>query len=345
MILLDCRVQTATAMYTQAPVLYDAAAERENRLLSSPEDSPPGPDDDASSESEAEWRVRVTVMRFQEDSVSTILWAARHEDVATFMTRASFLLCPLDGSQQLVCVEPQPDPDSLHLICCPTWWQSEAIHAFLLRWPDTPASWFVDAAKPDSLLSDLIPQISLGEADNVDVYTSARRPPTRLDEPFQPHIGAIVDIRTPGNQTEHMPSARSIIANRTACARGVDRRNVATNGASHVLIIDGVGRHRALPWHDEIADERVAAAANIPATDLQLCWMRAPFSGVTFHGRKIVGFCSARQASHFPHARRQRILFVDARHLGLPICCVSFPHLTIDAAEMCAVLGIRVPEG
>ena len=321
----------------------------------------PGEEQDGDTDGEAESshsdppaprRVLVHVYKFQGVTRKCFLWVSPEEDLSSFMTRASILLNDDPSFVQLVPASPQPPCPWFSLLLVPRWWLLSGTCP-LLCVTDVPLiPPFFHAAHGALTIEDVLPESLFSHGARLDVYVPPARPgatsvQTADIRPVRDlSAGALVVLQTEGAPP---PVYEESLAHlRSLNHRDAQPELLASHHHAHsweaVFLGTQVEQHIVRLRVGSVA-EHAAEFLGVARSDLFIHRQLQRFDQLVVGGRDILNCFGFRLLSVHGGRMAGYGLFLDARAAGRPAAYRRVLQRRVDAAQLCHVLDIDVPEG
>ena len=290
-----------------------------------------------------EWRLQVKVFAFQRSTKFCRLFVARNESIEDFMTRAGILLKPLDMEYDLLLAGGQPSDDCLSVLLVPAWWRQYNLCTLLVAGDDMSEPAFVNVVPNDCTIADVLPPALQRDMRQCDVYTTFE-PVDAEGTQRRANPGDLVFMRAVGAPEPRLRRARDILAD-SSLEVGPGRPYAANPSEAPVYALLGVGfEHTVVPVEAGAIAPQLAAAVHATERELHFWFQDEPFVELEVLGRPIrrcIGY--RHKALHVCSAGRA--IFIDARSLGLAVCCRWMSGECLTPFDFASALGLTLPGG
>ena len=337
----DSALQPAALL--DAPEFLDPPTFFEDRMSAAPAGN--AEQEDSPSPEASFRRVRCCLLRFQARPQFCTLWAAAHEDVLAFTSRASIIINPAPQSFNVVLADPQPIDSLLAFLLVPTWWVSSGITPFTVTAtiPDVP--FYHQVAREQEDFEDWIPTTALRSFGTLIAQLYEGRSNTRIREDPFPCVGSLLVAMCRGGEDSEIVSAQQVLdllphvpaEDATLYAALPDRNDVLLLGAAfeQSLVRMPIG----------VLDDEVAAFAGIEQEPYHVHWLTDFFEDLAYEGHSVDRCVACRPAAFRSRRPEACGLFIDGRLLGRPVCYRSSHTPLLEAGDLLRLIDADLPSG
>ena len=193
-----------------------------------------------------------------------------------------------------------------------------------LQWPSEFAEPFAEVVQEGISLADLVEAL-----------------PAAPHLPIQSPSGTLIQVAMHGAPFADLPSAQRILANPALERWGGENELNPTTVEDVWLVIGPSSEQLVVYGGREELHSQVARACDVHLRELSLVFCHGTFAPIAV--RSVVANKMLAAHPQFTPRRRPagRILFLDARELGLPVTACSFHKLEVDLEDILAALDFE----
>ena len=242
-------------------------------------------------------------------------------------------------------VDPSPFPEAFTCLLCPSCWNEAGICLCALQWPSEFAEPFAEVVQEGMSLADLVEALPMEAGMRLDFSVSAGVMPVAPHLPIQSPSGTLIQVAMHGAPFADLPSAQQVLAN-PALERWGRENELNPSIVEDVWLVIGPNSEQLVVYGGrEELHSLVARACDIHLRELSVVFCHGTFAPIAV--RSVVANKMLAARPQFTPRRRPagRILFLDARELGLPVSACSFHKLEVDLEDILAALDFVVPAG
>ena len=313
-----------------------------------PADEADAEDDPASDADEAlesgsdalpEWRLRINVFQFQVRVCNRVLFVARHESFESFIRRAEILLKPDEDAWDLFVPNPQPRGDRLAVILAPSWWARTGANAVLVADPTNPQLHFVSVSYGDTPAQEILPPdfAQIGDGCRVSLFSSTE-PQQMCAAP-----GDLVILHS-AEQPEGLPSVQSILSNPAIEVSPSDAHNPPVQDCRRLALLGVEFEQSVLSFGAGDIAMQIGGLLEVSPASLHLWYQTTPFDDLAIFGQPVER-CVGYRHKHMHEVGSGVAIFIDARALGLPVCCRWMRDALCGGDVLANAIGFTVPAG
>ena len=290
-----------------------------------------------------DWRLPVRVLSYQTQDVFRILFVADGESVAEVHTRASILLPPEGPACEVLIPDPQPCQAWLTAIVAPCWWRALGLHAVLVTERDAVERDHVALCHGGVLTASVLPDALDEDSRRIDAYSSGHL----LEAGSNIDPGTLLFLQRPGAPAPQLPNAQQIVQDYTVdCDEHLLPVPEAAPPLRYLLLDDRFGQTLIELQYGPVCPQ-VAAVAPCEASDVKVWFQKGPsgvFGNIGVQGR-VVQKCLGYRVLDTARDHPGHMVFIDARQLGIQICCRLFSQTIFRVEDFVAAIGARVAGG
>ena len=308
------------------------------------ESSEPDPDEEALTDDDPdEWRVAVKIHSYQRRPSYDILWIARDESLDSWMTRAHIILGPVDRQCELVLPLFQPETRFVCLLLVLRLWAAQGKKPVLVCDVRRPDEAYLEAVGPEDGLRDFMPSWGQERSEMVAVFQGPRV--LTADATFH-------DAILPGDALFYQPhtwpappcvEARHLLADPGRAWRAGDALPTLQTPTLRYLLLGQGEAHSLYDLRVGLVLPQIADATGIPSRSLRIKTQLEVFPDLCVQG-SMAHRCLAYRDLDMLLDSNHFILFIDPRHLGLPVCARLVKSLRLTVAALLHLAGAVVPE-
>ena len=304
------------------------------------ESEPPVP---SSPRRPSDWRMPVRILTYQVQDSFRTLFVAAGESVADVHVRAAILLSPAGLAHEVLISDPQPCSSWLTVMLVPSWWRAVGLHAVLVTERNAVERDHVALCHGGVLTTSLLPD-ALDEASRrVEVYRSG----SLLEVGDDIDAGTILFLQSPGQPAPRLPTAQEIIQDYTVECEDSQLPVPETIPPLRYLLLDDSSGQTLIELQHGPVSPQVAQAVSCTAADVRVWFQKGPsgvFGNISVQGRAVQKCLGNRVVPNAPD-QPHHMVFIDARQLGVPICCRLFHQTVFRAEDFVEAVQARVPGG
>ena len=192
----------------------------------------------------------------------------------------------------------------------------------------------------DCAVEDILPPTFRQPAGRTDVYMSGGAG----EEHGLFGQGDLLLMQAAGAPVPALRSAQDILSDQSLEDVPADAREGDTATETCYALLGLEFEHAVVELGEGAIAPQLAAAIRAEATDLIFWYQNESFSALEIHGRPIrrcIGYRCRRLHSHLAGIA----VFVDARSLGLPVCCRWMRQARLTQFDFGGALGLTLPGG
>ena len=290
-------------------------------------------------------RVLCCILGFQARPQFRTQWTTDREDLQSFLDRIGIILNPDAEQFALVCIEPQPVDSMLSLLLVPSWWATANVRAFTVSSSFEDIPFFMQTAREDQGLEELLPCSVFRMHPSVDAYTCRQADVARVEAEYFPPHGSLLYLQVKGDPPPVLSSPQQVLDGLPHLPPD-SRVPEASGPVPEQVLVLGVYFDQTLTELPLGAtDAAVAAAVHLEEVAFHVHWLAEPFRRVSCEGVPVDRFVACR-----PSCFRCRLpdacgLFFDCRRLGRPVCYRSSHSSRLAVDEVLRLVDVALPEG
>ena len=338
----DNALQPTTLL--DAPEFLDPPTFFEDRMSAAPAGN--AEHEDSPSPEASFRRVRCCLLRFQARPQFCTLWAAAHEDVLAFASRASIIIInPAPQSFNVVLADPQPTDSLLAFLLVPIWWVSSGITPFTVTATMPGVPFYLQVAREQEDFEDWIPTTALRSFGTLIAQLYEGRSNTRIREDPFPCVGSLLVVVCLGGEDSEIVSAQQVLdllphvpAEDAALHAALPERN-------DVLLLGVAFEQSLVRMPIGVLFDEVAAFAGIEQEPYHVHWLTDFFEDLAYEGHSVDRCVACRPAAFRSRRPEACGLFIDGRLLGRPVCYRSSHTPLLEAGDLLRLIHADLPPG